>query len=602
MRAFLRPYRLPLSLAGVLAVAETAIGLAQPWPLQVAVDNAIGGRPPRGWAAPLAGLSAPMLGLVAAVAAVTLVAVGGVIGYLTSYLSGAAAERIGADMRSAVFGRLLDLSPRFHDRNRSGDLVTRLTGDVGHVQDALVAWFVTVLPEVLTLAGMAVVIVVIDPAMGAASFAVLPGLAVLTVFRRRRMRSARRRARARQGQLAARAGETVRHIRAVQAFGQQAAERDRFRTDNVRLTEAQVYSLDVESRYGPAADLLLAAGAGFVLWIGVLRVTSGQMSLGVLLVVLSYLGSLYGPVRSLTRLASTMARGAASRERLAAVLASTDRVAERPGAVPAPAFTAAGLSVRDVSFGYAPRTPVLKNVSLTLRPGEKVCLVGPSGAGKSTLLSLLVRLYDPGSGLIELDGVDLRHITLTSLRERIGLVPQDPWILDGTIADNIAFGRPTAARDEVVAAARLALVDGFVRRQPDGYDTVVGEGGVMLSGGQRRRIAIARALLRGSVLLLLDEPTSGLDAAAERAVLESIQRACAGRGLLMISHRLHLTAQADRVVVMEAGRVVEEGAPGELLERGGAFARLWSLQHGSALGGEHGPGAIRSLPYGGERR
>lgn len=587
MRAFLRPYRLPLSLAGVLALTETVIGLAQPWPLKVAVDNAIGGRPASGWAAPLAGLPAPVLGAVAAAASVALVAVAAVVGYLTSYLSGAAAERIGADMRSAVYARLLDLSPRFHDRNRSGDLVTRLTGDVGHVQDALVAWFVIVLPEALTLVGMAVVIVAIDPAMGIASFVILPPLIVLTIVRRRRMRSARRQARARQGRLAARAGETVRHIRAVQAFGQQAAERERFHTDNVRLTEAQVYSLDVESRYGPAADMLLAAGAGFVLWLGVLRVTSGRMSLGVLLVVLAYLGSLYGPVRSLTRLASTMARGAASKERIVAVLGSTEHVAEHPHPVAAPALSA-GLSVRDVTFGYVQGTPVLRNVSLTLRPGERVCLVGPSGAGKSTLLSLLVRLYDPGSGQIELDGVDLRRIRLTSLRERMGLVPQDPWIVDGTIAGNIAFGRPHATRDEVVTAARMALVDGFVSRLPDGYDTEVGEGGVKLSGGQRRRIAIARALLRGSSLLLLDEPTSGLDAAAENAVLESIRHACAGRTLLMISHRLHVTTHTDRVVVMEAGRIVEEGAPGDLLRGGGAFARLWSLQHENGPDGPSG--------------
>jgi ABC-type multidrug transport system fused ATPase/permease subunit len=302
------------------------------------------------------------------------------------------------------------------------------------------------------------------------------------------------------------------------------------------------------------------------------------MSLGVLLVVLAYLSSMYRPVRSLTRLASVLARGAASRERVQELLVSTEYVADAPDAVPA-AERPQTLDVHDVSFGYDPEQPVLRGISLNLRRGEMVCLVGATGVGKSTLLSLLLRLYDPDAGSIALDGADLRDLGTRSLRERIALVPQDPWILDGTIAQNIAFGRPDATHDEIVAAARTAVVHGFVASLPAGYDTVVGEGGVMLSGGQRRRLALARALLRGSAVLLLDEPTSGLDAESEQAVMTAIERAAAGRMTLVVSHRLRVATLADRVVVLADGRIAEAGTPAELVARDGTFAGWCRLQH-----------------------
>jgi ATP-binding cassette subfamily B protein len=575
MRRFLKPYRLPLAISAALALADTVLGLARPWPLQLAVDHAIGHRPLAG---PLGTLPPAGLAAVAALGAVALVATSGITGYLTSYLSGAAAERIGADLRAAVYERLLLLSPRFHDRNRSGDLVTRLTGDVSRIQDALVAWLVSALPDVLTLAGLLVVLLLIDPTMTVVALVVVPPLGLLAVVRRRQIKTAQRETRARQGDLASHAAEALRHVRAVQAFAQQNAENRRFRRDNTGAVRAALRALDQEARYSPAADLLLAAGSGLVLWLGVLRVTSGRMTLGVLLVVLAYLSSMYRPVRSLTRLASVLAKGAASRERVAELLTSTEHIVEAPDAVAAPADPTS-LVVRDLSFGYERSRPVLRGVDVHLHRDELVCLVGATGVGKSTLLSLLLRLYDPDAGSITLDGADLRALTTDSLRERIALVPQDPWIVDGTVGGNIAFGRPDAGRDDVERAARTALVHEFVERMPDGYDTVVGEGGVLLSGGQRRRLALARALLRGSPILLLDEPTSGLDAASEHAVIRAIERAATGRMVLVVSHRLRVATLADRVLVLAEGRVAEAGAPAELVARGGTFADWCRLQN-----------------------
>jgi ATP-binding cassette subfamily B protein len=407
---------------------------------------------------------------------------------------------------------------------------------------------------------------------------VVPPLAVLAVVRRRQIKTAQRQTRARQGDLASHAAEALRHVRAVQAFAQQDAESVRFRRDNAGTVRAALRALDLEARYGPAADLLLAAGSGLVLWLGVVRVTEERMTLGVLLVVLAYLASMYRPVRSLTRLASVLAKGAASRERVAELLTSTERVVDAPGAVPAPEHPTS-LVARHVSFGYERNRPVLRGIDLHLHRGDLVCLVGATGVGKSTLLSLLLRLYDPDAGSIALDGADLRMFTTASLRERIALVPQDPWILDGTVADNIAFGRPDADPDAVRAAARTARVDEFVARMPDGYDTVVGEGGVLLSGGQRRRLALARALLRGSPILLLDEPTSGLDAESEHAVMDAIARAAVGRMALVVSHRLRVATLADRVLVLADGAIAEAGPPAELVARGGTFADWCRLQH-----------------------
>jgi ATP-binding cassette subfamily B protein len=339
--------------------------------------------------------------------------------------------------------------------------------------------------------------------------------------------------------------------------------------------------MDQEARWSPLADVLLAIGAGLVLWLGVLAVTSGRITLGTLLVLLSYLGSLYAPIRSLARLARTLARGAASRERVLEVLASDQVVPEDPDALPAPSL-GDRLTVRGVGFAYRAGTPVLRDLDLEILAGEHVCVVGPTGAGKSTLLGLLLRFHDPDGGVIELDGLDLRRYSLASLRRRVALVPQDPWLLDGTILANIAFGRPGATRREVEAAARVALVDEFAGRLPHGYDTPVGEGGVLLSGGQRRRVALARAVVRDASVLLLDEPTSGLDAVAEDAVARALERVTAGRTVLAVSHRLGLAMRADRVVVLEGGRVVEQGPPGELLAATGAYARMWRLANAPA--------------------
>jgi ATP-binding cassette, subfamily B, bacterial len=557
---------------------ETLLDLARPWPLKLAVDNAIGGRPLSGPLAALDQLGPAGLAAVAAAAGIGLVGLGALIGYLVTYLTAATAERVGADLREAVFGRMLGLALPFHDRHRSGDLVTRLTGDVSRVEDSMVAWFTVLVPEVLTLAGMVVVVLAIDLTLGMAARAAAPPLAIVVALRRRRIRAVQRASRDADAALAGEATEVLRNVRAVQAFTREREAGGNFSGRSRGAARAALAAMDLEARWSPVADLLLAAGGGLVLWLGVTAVTSGRMTLGTLLVVLAYLSSLYGPIRALARLARTLARGAASRERILEVLDSGEVVPQAPDPVTARA-PRRGIALRGVWFAYAEGAPVLRHLDLEVAAGERVCVVGPTGAGKSTLLSLLLRFYDPDAGAVELDGTDLRRLELDSLRRQIALVPQDPWMLDGTIADNVAFGRPAATAQELEAAARATLVTEIVEKLPDGWSTQVGEGGVRLSGGQRRRVALARAILRDASVLLLDEPTSGLDAAAEQAVLDALDRAAEGRTVLAVSHRLSLAARADRVVVLDGGRVVEQGPPAELLAAGGAYARLWALQH-----------------------
>jgi ABC-type multidrug transport system fused ATPase/permease subunit len=547
-------------LASGLILVETLLDLARPWPLKVAVDNAIGGQPLGGPLAVVDGLGPAGVAAVAAVAGIGLVGVGALVGYLITYLTAATAERVGADLRQAVFGRMLRLGLPFHDRHRSGDLVTRLTGDVSRVEDSMVAWFTVLVPEVLTLAGMVVVVLAVDLTLGLAALAVAPPLALVVALRRRRIRAVQRASRDADAALASEATEVLRNVRVVQAFTREREAAGGFSGRSRGAVRAALAAMDLEARWSPIADLLLAAGGGLVLWLGVTAVTSGRMTLGTLLVVLAYLSSLYGPIRALARLARTLARGAASRERILEVLDSGEVVPEAADPLPA-GPPRHGLALRGVWFSYTEGNPVLRHLDLEVAAGERVCVVGPTGAGKSTLLALLQRFYDPDAGAIELDGVDLRRLGLGSLRNQLALVPQDPWMLDGTIADNIGFGRPGASQAELEAAAVLTGLDELLPRLPDGWATQVGEGGVRLSGGQRRRVALARAILRDASVLLLDEPTSGLDAASEQAVLDALDRVADGRTVVSVSHRLSLAARADRVVVLDCGRVVEQGPP-----------------------------------------
>lgn len=533
----------PFGMTAALGILGAVVDLARPWPLALAVDYAIAGRQ-------LYGMSPGVLLIVAGVVVVLLTVVSGLVDMAAVVLAERAAERVGARLRQDLFDRSISLSLRWHDRIRSGELVSRVTADVGRLLDALVAVASTTLPDAILLVLVLGVLVVFNPLLALVALTVVPVLVAFAVRQRRLVRAAQDDARAESGRLTGATVDLVRNVRAIQAFGGGSRSGSQFRERNRAVLDTSVTALTIEARWTPVADIVLAVGSGLVLVIGGREVLGGRLSTGELLVVMTYLSALYSPVRGLSRLSGVLAKASASAVRVREVLDCDERISDRPAASHS-THISGEVCFAGVRFGYQPELPVLSDFDLRLHAGETVCLFGPSGAGKSTLLHLLLRLYDVDAGAILLDGVDVRDIALATLRRQIAFVPQDPWLFDATIAENIAFGAQHPTRQAILDAGRMALLDEFVHDLPDGYDTMVGEGAVRLSGGQRRRIALARAAISQAPLVLLDEPTTSLDPESSAAVISAIRRSTAGRTVLLVTHDHDLADIADRVVVID---------------------------------------------------
>jgi ATP-binding cassette subfamily B protein len=545
---YVRPERGRLALAAGATTVQIGCQLLAPWPLALAVDHALGGLPLRGWPAEvLSGVSSTGLLVVAAVASVLLTVVAGVLDVCSVAVAESAAERIGGTLRSAVFERTMTLSLRWHDRTPTGEILSRLSTDVGRVLDAVVATCTALFPDLLLLASSLALLLAVDPQLAWLGLVVLPVLAWLTAQQRRRVRAVELTARDEAGRVSSVATDLMRNVRAVQAFGRLDRAVRLFGTGNDRLVAARTSAVMTEALWSPIPGIVLAVGTGIVLVGGGLQVLDGTLTTGELLVVLSYLRALQSPVRSLVRLSGMRAKATASALRLQDVLTCTEAVPVPDRPLPVPPVRE-GLRLEAVRFSYTSDRPVLAGFDLTVRAGETVCLFGPSGAGKSTVLLLVLRLYDVDDGRVLVDGVDVRELAPLELRRQLAFVPQDPWLLDGTVAENIAFGCVTATRADVIAAGRAAWVDEFALSLPEGYDTPLGESGVRLSGGQRRRVALARAVVSQAPVVLLDEPTTSLDAEAARQVVGAIRSATRDRTVLLVTHDPVLAAIADRTV------------------------------------------------------
>jgi ATP-binding cassette, subfamily B, bacterial len=562
----------------LLLVGATAAALLQPWPLKLVVDSVLGETP-----SPLPSL--PSKGALLAVLIAAIVGLQLVVGALTmtgTIIVIRAALRMVFRLRCILFEHLQKLSLSFHDRTKVGDSLYRVAWDTYAVQTLLNNAIVPATTASLTLLGIAVVMALRDWRVTVAALAVAVPLVMLIRRLDRPMSHHSMQVHERESDVSSRVQETLTAIRAVQAFGREPLERERFERQAEASLQAHLHLTMLQTGSQLVIGLLMAVGTAAVIGLAGLRALGGTLTPGDVVLLAAYVVMLYKPLETLAYTAVAVQGAAAGARRVLALLDVQPDVVDRPDAAPLPGRAWGRLIFEGVSFAYRSDEPVLRNVSLDLRPGETVAIVGASGAGKTTLATLMVRFYDPIAGRITLDGYDLRALTLRSLRENVALVLQDPIIFAASLRENIAYGRPDATAAEVEAAARAANAHDFIAALPDGYDTIVGERGVTLSGGQRQRVGIARAFVKDAPVLILDEPTSALDAENERAVLDALSRLVRGRTTLIIAHRLSTIRSADRIVVLQDGAIVEEGTHRELLARRDVYARLHALQAAGA--------------------
>lgn len=500
----------------------------------------------------------------------------GILNFGHSYLSDYVGLRIVQDVRNRLARHLQYMSLSFFSRHPSGTLISRVSSDVTLLRFALTDALVSLLKDSTSLIVLVTVAFMMDWFLASIAFVVFPA-SVLPVMRlSRKVKRFAKRGQISTGTLTAFLQESIQGNRIVKAFGMEEYENQRFAKENQRLFRQSLRASRIRGMVAPVMELLAAFGIGGVVWYGGSSVVGGARTTGEFMAFMTAMFLMYQPFKSLTRTYTSVHQGLAGAERVFEILDESPAIKDRPEARPAPRFSRA-IEFHDVSFAYG-ATPVLKGVNLVIRAGEMVALVGISGAGKSTLADLIPRFYDIGSGRITMDGIDIRDLTLESLRAQIGIVTQHTFLFNDTVRNNIAYGDPKRGMEDVVAAANAAHAHEFVTAMPKGYDAMVGELGMQLSGGQRQRLAIARALLKDAPILILDEATSSLDSESERLVQDALEKLMTTRTTLVIAHRLSTIRKADRIVVLVDGEIAEEGTHEELLSLKGAYSRLHSLQ------------------------
>jgi ATP-binding cassette subfamily B protein len=570
----LRRQRRWLIVAMVAMVGEVVAAILEPWPLKYVVDSVLFVNGSTGSSRLRTSFDAGSLRLllILSAAAIGIAGFSAVFSYVDDRFTDIAALRAVFDLRRRLFSHLQRLSMSFHDHRDTqvGDLLSRLGSDIQALQDLAAVGLSSLVTNALTLVSAMVIMFWLDWRLAVVVAIFTLPMLVVAQHTTVRMRVALRTARRQEGRVSSVIQEALSAIRLVQSFGREEHESRRAAAESAKSLQASLRAAALQSRLGPAVRVISGVAAVAVTLYGAVLVVQRGITPGELLVFLGYLRSLQSPARQLAKLSYAIGKASAGAGRLLETLGEMPSVAEHPAARRLRPTTGR-VQFDGVSFAYPGGRPILRDVSLEAGPGQVIALVGATGAGKTTLVSLLPRFYDPSSGAVLIDGRDIRSYTLRSLRESISLVLQDSLIFRATLAENIAYGRPEAARGEIEAAAAAAGVDAIAARLPDGYDTLISERGGSLSGGEKQRVGIARALLKDAPIVVLDEPTSSLDSLTERYVMQGLERLLAGRTAFIIAHRLASVRRADLVAVLDGGRVVETGTPEELLARPGSL-------------------------------
>jgi len=586
IRELIRPYRGTLVIILLAMMVETAMSLATPWPLKIIIDNVVGHHKMSPWLADMLrrwmdGKHQMHIAALAAIAYVVIALLGALATYIDNYYTESVGQYVANDLRLRTFHHLQRLSLGYYNTHQTGTLLSTITTDIQTIQGFASSSTLNILVDMLTIVCMLALMLWLNWDFTLIAIGVTPFLLLFVSRFKKAVKKATHQVRKEQADIVAVVQQALESMQAVKAFGRQDLEQQELRDVSHATVEAALKARSIKALLSPVVTVTVALCTAVVLWRGAYLILAGIMTVGALTVYLSYLSKFFKPVKDLATSTNAIAQAAVGVERIRAILETDTIIPEKSSATAAPPLRGE-VTFEHVAFAYDLQNPVLSDVCFTIKPGQLVGIVGPTGSGKSTVVSMIPRFYDPTKGTVRIDGTDIRNFKLKSLREQIGYVLQDTALFHGTIAENIAFGRPGASREEIIKAAELANAHDFISKMAQGYDTMVGERGSTLSGGQRQRVGIARVMVRNNPILLLDEPTAALDSESEKLVIEALERLMKGRTVITIAHRLTTIRDADQIIVISGGVVAESGTHDELMAKDAIYAQLHRTQFDEA--------------------
>ncbi|MDO4204269.1 MAG: lipid A export permease/ATP-binding protein MsbA [Selenomonadaceae bacterium] len=561
---YIKPYTKTIITAIFCIIVAAASNLYVPWIIKDMIDKV------------LAEKDMEMLNYIS-IGIVVVFLIRGIFYFAQSYLVSFVGQRVVIDIRGQLYRKFQRLPLAYYDQHRTGELMSYISNDVAALQNAMVDKLIELITESSIFVGSLAMMFYLDWKLSLLTFAVVPMVGQAMKIFGRKLKRAGTTIQERLADMTALLQESLAAVRVVKSFVRENHEIERYDRENERNFEAAMLNIRLMSMLTPTVEFLAALAVTVIVWFGGYEVVEGRITAGALVAFLTYAVNLANPVKRISRVFGTLQQAMAAADRVFAVMDLPETISDKPDAKQLPKVTGR-VKVDNVSFSYSEDAPAVKNISFEVKPGQMVAFVGPSGAGKSTIANLLPRFYDVTEGSITVEGMDVRDVTLSSLREQIGIVPQETMLFSGTVWENIRYGRLDATDEEIVEAAKAANADEFIRQLPNGYDTKLGERGVNISGGQRQRLSIARAILKDPQILILDEATSALDTESEKVVQAALDRLMVGRTSFVIAHRLSTIFGADRILVLDHGEIVEDGTHEELLAKGGLYSNLYNIQ------------------------